>query len=68
MGYDKQTDMGVGVGDPLSLSFSLKSNAFNPQGLREARQADFCFVLGFFFWFFETGFLCVALAVPELTL
>jgi hypothetical protein len=33
----------------------------------------FCFVLfGFFcgccFWFFETGFLCVALAVLELTL
>jgi hypothetical protein len=27
----------------------------------------FCFVL-FWFWFFETGFLCVALAVLELTL
>jgi hypothetical protein len=27
----------------------------------------FCFVL-FCFWFFETGFLCVALAVLELTL
>jgi hypothetical protein len=25
----------------------------------------FCFVL---FWFFETGFLCIALAVLELTL
>jgi hypothetical protein len=29
----------------------------------------FCFVLVFFFfWFFKTGFLCVALAVLELTL
>jgi hypothetical protein len=30
----------------------------------------FCFVLFCFvcFWFFETGFLCVALAVLELTL
>jgi hypothetical protein len=30
----------------------------------------FCFVLVCFvlFWFFETGFLCVALAVLELTL
>jgi hypothetical protein len=28
----------------------------------------FCFVLFFFFWFFETGFLCVALAVLALTL
>jgi hypothetical protein len=27
----------------------------------------FCFVL-FWFWFFKTGFLCVALAVLELTL
>jgi hypothetical protein len=26
------------------------------------------FILFFFFWFFETGFLCVALAVLELTL
>jgi hypothetical protein len=25
-------------------------------------------ILFFFFWFFETGFLCVALAVLELTL
>jgi hypothetical protein len=24
--------------------------------------------ISFPFWFFETGFLCVALAVPELTL
>jgi hypothetical protein len=28
----------------------------------------FCFVLVWFFWFFETGFLCIALAVLELTL
>jgi hypothetical protein len=29
---------------------------------------DFCFVLVGWFWFFETGFLCIALAVLELTL
>jgi hypothetical protein len=29
-------------------------------------KSDFVFVFGF--WFFETGFLCVALAVLELTL
>jgi hypothetical protein len=28
----------------------------------------FCFVLVWFFWCFETGFLCTALAVLELTL
>jgi hypothetical protein len=28
----------------------------------------FCFVFVFFFLFFETGFLCIALAVLELTL
>jgi hypothetical protein len=29
----------------------------------------FCFfVVGFVFWFFETGFLCIVLAVLELTL
>jgi hypothetical protein len=38
-------------------------SALNLWAISPAQYATF-----FFFWFFETGFLCVALAVLELTL
>jgi hypothetical protein len=38
------------------------------QTLTNTREMRWIFVLVFGFWFFETGFLCIALAVLELTL
>jgi hypothetical protein len=46
--------------------------AFSPlachEYLSERKTLDFFFFFFFFFGFFETGFLCIALAVLELTL
>jgi hypothetical protein len=48
-------------------SFIRAINTLNPQAISLAQKGSFCFVL-FCFVFSETGFLCVALAVLELTL
>jgi hypothetical protein len=56
---------GVGVGVVLDMPL-LYSNIISGQPGLHSETVSFCFL--FLFLFFETGFLCVALAVLELTL
>jgi hypothetical protein len=53
-----------GLWNCVNVKILLESRTFYSFGV-----VLFCFGLVWFgFWFFETGFLCVALAVLELTL